>query len=273
MSALERTKLNLLLQRLGDADVVSARWLRAQGYSTSLVARYLRSGWLRQPVRGAYCLPRAQPSWDAVVRALQQRESLRLHVGGRFALVWLGHEHSLRLGTATTVTLYGAARLPAWAAALPLASPLQAMGRGPFAPSALSFTDTTDVDALYAEGLERRFESSLVGEVVMSSPERAMLELCSEVHQAAEVHEVDALMQGLATLRPALLGKLLRDCDSIKAKRLFLAIAERQGHAWLPQLELRGVELGSGKRAFIKGGRLDPKYQITLPADLGELHG
>lgn len=109
--------------------------------------------------------------------------------------------------------------------------------------------------------------------VVMAMPERAMLELCDEPPSAGLVYEVDALMQGLATLRPGLLSALLRDCRSIKAKRLFLALAERHNHAWLARVTLDGVDLGKGKRSLVPGGRLHPTYQITLPADLDDQLG
>jgi hypothetical protein len=29
------------------------------------------------------------------------------------------------------------------------------------------------------------------------------------------------------------------------------------------------VDLGSGKRVLVKGGKLDPHYNITVPSDLG----
>jgi hypothetical protein len=77
------------------------------------------------------------------------------------------------------------------------------------------------------------------------------------------------LMEGLTTLRPSVLQSLLEDCNSVKAKRLFLSLAESAGHAWLGKLDLARVDLGKGKRVLVKGakgGRLDAKYQIVLPA-------
>ncbi|MFP5484892.1 MAG: AbiEi antitoxin N-terminal domain-containing protein, partial [Gammaproteobacteria bacterium] len=52
----ERTypQLIRLLAELGDTRLVSSRWLRAHGYSNSLVARYVGSGWLVSPARGVY---------------------------------------------------------------------------------------------------------------------------------------------------------------------------------------------------------------------------
>ncbi|WP_197668817.1 MULTISPECIES: AbiEi antitoxin N-terminal domain-containing protein [unclassified Halomonas] len=40
-----------MLASLGDSDLVSSRWLQAHGYSRSLVARYVASGWLVSPAR------------------------------------------------------------------------------------------------------------------------------------------------------------------------------------------------------------------------------
>jgi len=106
--------------------------------------------------------------------------------------------------------------------------------------------------------------------LVCATPERAMLELCASVSDAALVYEADALMQAMTTLRPQRVSLLLRQCGSIKAKRLFLALAERHQHAWLPHVSLDGINLGQGKRVLVSGGHLHPIYHITLPRDLDE---
>jgi hypothetical protein len=43
-------------------------------------------------------------------------------------------------------------------------------------------------------------------------------------------------------------------------------LAEKQAHPWFKQLDVSKVSLGSGKRMLVAGGRLDPKYLITVPA-------
>lgn len=263
-------KLNLLLGRLGDTELVSSRWLRTQGYSNSLVARYVASGWLVSPTRGVYMRKSGRLQWESVVRALQIGEGLALHVGGRFALALHGHEHYLRLGEASLVTLYGAARLPSWATRLPLAEHFEYSGRGPFDfPSPALDPDVPD-QTLLDQGLDRREPVQSAMGIVCSTPERAMLELCDESPTTPLVYEVDALMQAMTSLRPKRVGILLHHCRSIKAKRLFLALAERHRHAWLAHVSLDGVDLGHGKRSLIPGGRLHPVYQITLPRDLDE---
>jgi hypothetical protein len=273
MGESKNEKLNRLLETLGDTTLVSSRWLRANGYPSNLVARYMASGWLQSPARGVYLRKGGKLSWEGLLRTLQLRELLPLHVGGRFALARQGHEHYLRLGESATLTLYGAAKLPAWVSNLPLHDPVEACGKGPFDWPPLSFGADTPDATLNAQGLERVADDTSAAGVVFSTPERAILELCDETPDSALVHEANALMQGLATLRPQLVSALLQHCDSVKAKRLFLALADRHRYAWLAHVNLQNVDLGSGKRVLVPGGKLNAKYQITLPADLDEQLG
>lgn len=273
MGDLKHQKLNRLLETLGDTTLVSSRWLRAHGYPSNLVARYIASGWLQSPARGVYLRKGGKPTWDGLLRALQRLEQLPLHVGGRFALARQGHEHYLRLGESATLTLYGPAKLPAWAGKLALRERVQACGKGPFDWPALAFGADTPDGILNAQGLERAAEDANGAGVVFSSPERAIVELCDETPDSALVHEANTLIQGLATLRPNLVSALLQHCDSVKAKRLFLALAERHRHAWLAYVNLQNVDLGRGKRVLFPGGKLNTNYQITLPADLDDQLG
>ena len=271
MDAQNAGKLNRLLAELGDTRLVSSRWLRAHGYSNSLVARYVGSGWLVSPARGVYMRTGGRLQWEGVVRSLQIGEGMPLHVGGRFALALQGHEHYLRLGDAGTITLYGPQRPPGWLGKLPLEQRFEFLGKGPFDLPAVPVTAEVSEKALSEAGLAWHSAAPGTDALVCSTPERAMLELCDSVSDAAGVYEADALMQAMTTLRPQRVGLLLRHCRSIKAKRLFLALAERHRHAWLSHVPLDDVDLGSGKRALVPGGRLHPTYQITLPGDLDEL--
>lgn len=270
MGAQYSGKLNRLLAELGDTRLVSSRWLRAHGYSNSLVARYVGSGWLVSPARGVYMRKGGRLQWDGVVRSLQVGEGIPLHVGGRFALGLQGHEHYLRLGDPGTVTLYGPQQPPGWVSKLPLTQRFQYQGKGPFDLPAVSVTAEVSEATLSDAGLAWHALAPGTDALVCSTPERAMLELCGGVSDASGVHEADALMQAMTTLRPQRVGLLLMHCRSIKAKRLFLALADRHRHAWLAHVPLDGVGLGRGKRALVPGGRLHPTYQITLPGDLDE---
>ncbi|MVW78817.1 type IV toxin-antitoxin system AbiEi family antitoxin domain-containing protein [Bordetella sp. 02P26C-1] len=270
MSDQNTRKLNSLLAELGDTRLISSRWLRAHGYSNSLVARYVNSGWLVSPVRGVYMRKGGRLQWEGVVHSLQVGEGMPLHVGGRFALSLEGHEHYLRLGDSGTINLYGPARPPGWLGKLSLEQRFEFLGRGPFNLPLLAYTAEIPEKTLSEQGLTWHRVAVGPDALICSTPERAMLELCEGVADATLVYEVDALMQAMTMLRPQRVGLMLSHCRSVKAKRLFLALAERHRHAWLPHVPLDGVDLGRGKRALVPGGRLHPTYQITLPRDLDE---
>ena len=101
--------------------------------------------------------------------------------------------------------------------------------------------------------------------IKLSTPERAMLEVCYDAPDKESFDEAVQLMEGLTTLRPALVQELLAKCNSIKTKRLFMYFAEEQNHAWLKRLDLKKVDFGKGKRSLSQGGYYDKKYQIVVP--------
>jgi hypothetical protein len=102
----------------------------------------------------------------------------------------------------------------------------------------------------------------------VSTPERALLELLDELPGRESFHVVDKLIEGLASLSPNRLQKLLEDCASVKVKRLFFFFAERHNPAWLKRIEREAIDLGAGDRMLVRGGKFDPVYRITVPEDL-----
>jgi hypothetical protein len=106
--------------------------------------------------------------------------------------------------------------------------------------------------------------------LVMSKPERAVLELIDEVPENESFHQADMLIEGLRTLSPRRMQALLEECTSVKVKRLFLWFAERHQPPWLDELNYEHIDLGSGKRSLAPGGKLNRKYLITVP---GDMHG
>ena len=64
--------------------------------------------------------------------------------------------------------------------------------------------------------------------------------------------------------------KLLEQCNSIKIKRIFLYLAEKLELPCFKRLILKKMNLGKGKRVIVKGGKLDTKYNITIPIETEE---
>jgi hypothetical protein len=91
--------------------------------------------------------------------------------------------------------------------------------------------------------------------------------MIDELPHHKSFHQVDVVMEGSANLRPQLLGKLLRECKSVKVKRLFW-YADRHGHTWFKHLDQSSVDLGKGKCQLVPQGHFDSRYQITLPVEL-----
>ena len=104
--------------------------------------------------------------------------------------------------------------------------------------------------------------------MLISTPERAILELIDELPNNETFHLVDVTMEGLVNISPRRMQQLLYVATSIKVKRLFFFFADRHRHRWLDHIVRDKINLGKGKRMLVKGGKLDPKYQITVPADL-----
>jgi hypothetical protein len=273
MAGQQTQHLNLLEKQLPEGLVVTSSWLRRHGYSRQLLSHYVRSGWLRQPTRGVYQRPRGSLSWQQVVVSLQTVLKEPLVVGGRTALELQGYAHYLRQ-TMKEVHLYGAEPPPTWLQKLP------AKVRFIYRNSRKLFPAEVDKrlfrNLLKDLNAQPNAEADFVvqpwgqwdWQIVMSSPERAVLELLDELPARETFEQVDKFMEGLSNLSPQRLQKLLTRCQSIKVKRLFFFFADRHQHAWLKRIDRAAVNLGKGKRVLAKGGKLDRAYQITVPEGL-----
>lgn len=253
-------KLNRLQQKLPDGLLVDAAWLEGQGYSSALRSQYVRAGWLHSPARRVYRRSQSQLTWEQVVISLQYLMDLPLTVGGRTALEELGYAHYLS-AQMREVHLYGPTRAPTWLADLPLDIDFQWHNSLRLFPG--------DADAPPAPQPVMYSAAGMSLPIRYSSKERALLELLDELPHRESFHQVDMLMEGMTDLSPRRLQTLLEACASVKVKRLFFFFADRHRHAWRSRLEMERVDLGAGKRVLVKGGKLDPTYQITVPSDLG----
>jgi hypothetical protein len=277
----ERSRLlNLLTSKLPEGLLVDATWLKAQGYSMQLQHLYVKSGWLEQPARSVFRRPRGTLGWQQVVISLQTILNYSpLIVGGRTALELQGYAHYLMQST-TAVHLYGPKAPPGWLRKLPLSvkfvyhNDQRLFKSAPVTMGAGGATWNVEKgEAVDAKGFRGRDVTKLPwGQwnwpLTSSTPERAIFELLDELPNNETFEQVDALFGGLVNLRPDRLQKLLRNCTSVKVKRLFLYFADRHKHTWLKHLNKETVDLGTGKRMLAKGGVLDATYQITVPGNL-----
>ena len=260
MATRSDSKLNRLQQELPEGLLADAGWLEAHGYSSALRSQYVRAGWLDNPARRVYRRSRTPLTWQQVVMSLQTLLDLPLAVGGRTALEQLGYAHYLSTEM-QEVHLYGPKRVPTWLGDLPLDVKFQWHNSLRLFPGDSDAPPEPSPVMFSAAGIHLPIR--------YSSKERAVLEFLDELPERESFHQVDALMEGLSDLSPRRLQTLLEACASVKVNRLFLFFADRHRHAWRSRLDVSRVDLGSGKRVLVKGGRLDPTYHITVPSELG----
>lgn len=273
-------KINQLQGLLEEGLLASTGWLGEQGYSRALLSNYVKRGWLVSPVRGIYRRPGPPLKWQHVVASLQLLGGSYFHVGGRTALVQRGLGHYVQMSGPEMIYLYGSEALPAWVNKLGLQERFVVRNDAMFRSlRARRNSEGIAVDEnnvplrsgrLADFGLQQTTWGAWDWQLWYSSDERAIFEVLQDVPTKESVYEADVLMQGLANLRPARVTALLRACTRVTVKRLFLALAERHQHPWLKHVDLQGVDLGKGKRMLVRGGKLHPKYQITLPGDLDD---
>ncbi len=255
MSLEKRGKLNQLLSHWPPQSVFACSWLHEQGFGFDLIYKYRKSGWLKPIGHGAVVRAGDKVEWAGGLYAIQSQLKLSIHVGGKTALLLKGQGHFIPQGKDWILSLFGEpnTKLPAW---------FQKHDWG--VKPMLITSDLLRVDSGF--GVSPHEMGAFT--VLVSASERAILEFLSLVPNEESFEEAKLLMEGLTTLRPKIVQKLLVSCRSIKAKRLFLFLAEECNHPWVKKLDLSQVNLGSGKRVIEKEGVLNTKYGITVPRSM-----
>lgn len=270
MSGQNTGKLNQLERSLPEGLLVDASWLEKRGYSRSLRSHYVSAGWLEQPTRGVFRRPRGELGWEQVVISLQTLLEYPVSVGGRTALEMEGYAHYLS-HVPTIVHLYSDVKLPSWLFKLRLEQTFIVHNRLRFLPQTHISVDMKTFKEMSVDK-----ESALLlrpwghwnWPLVLSTPERAYLELLEELPDRETFHLADVMMEGLVNLSPRRMQLLLENTSSIKVKRLFFFFAERHHHRWMTGINSGKVDFGAGKRMLAKGGKYIDKYQITVPTEL-----
>ncbi|UXN57759.1 type IV toxin-antitoxin system AbiEi family antitoxin [Phyllobacterium zundukense] len=236
------------------------------------VDNLLKGRQLEPIAHGVYLRPSTRMNWESAVASLQNMFRLDLTPGGLTALEQQGFAHYLPISHRRQVHLFGKDPLPKWLiTGLPDVEfvrhlPLPGLG----ATGLVNFEYETQERILSRPNIPGQRKSAWP--FTLSSPERAYLEVLQDVPETISFKHAEQLLQGMTTLSPRVMERLLRKCTQVKVRRLFYWMAERHSYTWLKKLPpaetLDELGLGSGNRMLIKGGRLDAKYMITVPEDM-----
>ena len=254
MSTAIGSKLNHLLNSQPPGIVFLSSWMTRQGYSHDLQQRYKKSNWLKSVGTGAFIRSNDKVGYEGALYALQEQNDFTIHPGGRTALSLLGKAHYLEL-SAGRIVLFGGRgeKLPTWFKNHDWGVKVD-YHETSFLPSNLGLT---------------KVELSNFS-IKVSGAARAIMECLHLAPQKQELMECFQLMEGLNNLVPKQVQTLLKNCQSVKVKRLFLYMAEKAEHNWFKYIDLSNVDLGSGKRSVVKNGVYIDKYRITVPRELVE---
>lgn len=232
MSLSRSTPLKRLTADLLPGMPVSSAWLAQRGVSPQLAYRYVKSGWLARLARGVFAKPGNLLDRDHSLRLLVEL-GYTVHVGGKTALAWHGFRYNLLLGS-ELLTLYkhGGRSLPRW--------------------FTTRFRCRVTSRLLFDESFEKLLHVTPTNPehagVPVSEPERAALEMLSEIPRRQDVEEAEQLMESLVSLRRDVMRDLLMHCKSVKTVRLLLHFSRKLNLPVLENLPVDQLPTGSKSR-------------------------
>ncbi len=244
------TKINKVLAASPEGVPMTSEWLRSEGVSPQLLQQYRDTGWLQALGRGCWIRANTVPTLAGAIYALQ-RNRLNVYPAARTALELQGRGHYVPVRAPVLhLAMPDRLHLPAWFRKLYIGLNAHIL----------------NVDSLFEPIYTSIQEAKSEGvSIKVSSSERAMLEYCQLLPKQGDFEEARQLMEGLPSLRSALMQSTLQHCKSVKAKRLFLALAQAVGHAWFKDLNLEVIELGASNRLLPFEGVPHPQFRITVP--------
>ena len=243
-----------LMEKIPDGLVVSRFKLTKLGFDKPAIDYFLRSDKLVPISHGVYRKPGPPLKWEHLVYSLVELGH-NVHVGGRSALDLSGFAHYLPLGGMQYLHLYCESTIPTWVGKLKI--PVEIV------PHKLNI-----FSKLPENSINTRPFGHWDWPIPYASTELALLELVDTIDGSDSFQTVDKYFEIATTLRPELMNQLLSTCKKVSANRLFLWFAKRHNLPCFKSLDIKKINLGSGKRMIAQGGVLDKDFQITVPKEM-----
>jgi len=246
-------KIKQILDLVGTDTLLFSPWLSAQGISAREQHSYAQTGWLEKVAYGVFKVAGADVSLLSAVSAYNTQLGKCCQVGAETALELRGYTHYVPMGKPRAQLFTdNSQKLPTWFLQYDWDRTVR------YQTTSFLGTDGLGVDEMKVEGHT----------LLVSSPERAILECLNNPHAADSLLDIYYLMEMLTTLRPKLLQQLLERCSSIKVKRLFLYMAEKANYPWFRALDTSRIDIGTGRRMIVPTGKYVRKYNMTIPTEL-----
>jgi hypothetical protein len=235
--------------------LATRQYLLSQGVKRHTFDNAVKSGKLLPVCRGVYIRDGLPLTWQAVMASLNALTEFHpVYIGGVSALELSGLGHFVN--DLSVLHVYSFIKKPTLLTHLDLS--LEFIWHG----TTRIWQDSIYQDNDIFTSVQWRQD---VPAYLMASVEQACLEVLADVPEGMSFEYADALFQGLSSLSPRKLDFLLKQCKSIKVKRLFFWFAKRHGFSWFKHLNINDYDLGSGKRRIAMDGVLDKELLITVP--------
>ena len=224
-----KENLQRLMEEAPRGQPLDPEMLRDMRVSPRSTSYLLDAGWLQRLSKGAYLLRGDRPTREGVL-AFISRKIPGMHVGGRTALAW---NASAILPASGRIVLWGPRpyKFPPWVAE--------------HLDFSYQTTDLFDGVLPYEQGLNPTLNNP---GVVVSVPERALLELVSDAGKSMPHEELAGCMEMAGELRESVLHQFLSHCTRVKVIKLVRDLGQRADHPWVGVAQQHVDRLGADKR-------------------------
>jgi len=223
-------------------------WLAKHGLDAKQAARLAKAGWLQRVGHGVYLLSGDKLDRDASLAWLG-KVIPGLHVAGKTALAWRGVRHNVSFQS--TMTLWGdvPATLPSWFTA--------------------AYPATYEATHIFDDAMPPSLGLAPLpagrADVLVSAPERALLELLNDVGRGQGIEEAKHLLEAILSPRLSVLEELFAHLDRIKVVRLAATFADELDLPWKALARHHSERLGGGRR-WVSAGRDGERLNLKRPA-------
>jgi len=244
-------KINLMLS---NGEPLLASYLKEKGFSSQLLSRYVKSGWLEMHYKGVYVKPKTHITLGGLLNTLITQKNMLMHISGIDALRLFGYFEQMHFAN-KSVLVYASKRifLPKWVKECEKHEKISVK----LVCSNL-FPDEMFTNKIEYDGFG----------IPASIPERAVFEALNEVKTSDEYFDFLKVFEMIANLKSDYLETLMTKCNSIKVKRMFLYVSHLMDKPYFEKLKLNKYELGTGVRTlFTAESKLeyDARYKIMVP--------
>lgn len=241
-------------------SLILQSWLSSHGITPQLAQKYTHSNWLGRLRAGVYYRPGRSPQWQDALHCLITQKGIPARISGLSSLIHQGKaQYIQQQNQAVWLGVPSKVVLPRWFKKFPNENIPGSSDKNP-AWNYVKLGEALTIESSYMT--ELNIKNILLP---ASAPELAIYETLSVIPKLISFEHAAELFQGLVNLSPRKVQAMLEESHSVKTNRLFLFLANYYQMPWRSRINESRINLGTGNRQIIPGGKWDRQYRITVP--------